>query len=80
MKYINHFNNCLWLSVISWRGRISIKKYNPAKMTKYGILVNVLCEALTEYVFNFHVYASKGKNQKIYYFNSCKTTWLYLSG
>lgn len=31
-------------------------------MTKYGILVNVLCEALTEYVSNFHVYANKGKN------------------
>ncbi|EFN86920.1 PiggyBac transposable element-derived protein 4, partial [Harpegnathos saltator] len=30
-------------SIIPWRGRLSIKTYNPAKLTKYGILVRMLC-------------------------------------
>ncbi|KAF8789731.1 PiggyBac transposable element-derived protein like [Argiope bruennichi] len=47
--------------VIPWRGRLSIKTYNPAKITKYGILVRVLSEARTGYVSNFCVYAADGK-------------------
>ncbi|XP_017762744.1 PREDICTED: piggyBac transposable element-derived protein 4-like [Eufriesea mexicana] len=47
--------------IIPWRGRLSIKTYNPAKITKYGILVRVLCEAVTGYVCNFHVYAADGE-------------------
>ena len=31
--------------LILWRGRLSIKTYNLAKITKYGILVRVLSEA-----------------------------------
>lgn len=47
--------------VIPWRGRLSIKTYNPAKITKYGILVRMLSEARTGYVSNFCVYAADGK-------------------
>ncbi|XP_046145451.1 piggyBac transposable element-derived protein 4-like [Osmia bicornis bicornis] len=47
--------------IIPWRGRLSIKTYNPAKITKYGILVRVLSEARTGYVSNFCVYAAEGK-------------------
>ncbi|KAL6418704.1 hypothetical protein ACFW04_011862 [Cataglyphis niger] len=47
--------------LIPWRGRLSIKTYNPAKTTKYGILVRVLSEARTGYVSNFCVYAAEGK-------------------
>ncbi|XP_066585579.1 piggyBac transposable element-derived protein 4-like [Prorops nasuta] len=47
--------------IIPWRGRLSIKTYNPAKITKYGILVRVLSEARTGYVSNFCVYAADGK-------------------
>nr|XP_012147783.1 PREDICTED: piggyBac transposable element-derived protein 4-like [Megachile rotundata] len=46
--------------VISWRGRLSIRTYNPAKITKYGILVRMLCEAVTGYICNFHIYAADG--------------------
>ncbi|KAL6419812.1 hypothetical protein ACFW04_011177 [Cataglyphis niger] len=47
--------------LIPWRGRLSIKTYNPAKTTKYGILVRVLSEARTGYVSNFCVYAAEEK-------------------
>ncbi|XP_020298085.1 piggyBac transposable element-derived protein 4-like [Pseudomyrmex gracilis] len=47
--------------VIPWRGRLSIKTYNPTKITKYGILVRMLSEARTGYVSNFCVYAADGK-------------------
>lgn len=47
--------------IIPLRGRLSIKTYNPAKITKYGILVRMLCEAVTGYICNFHVYAADGK-------------------
>ncbi|XP_014472553.1 PREDICTED: piggyBac transposable element-derived protein 4-like [Dinoponera quadriceps] len=64
-KFIDVYKPCQQLSldecVIPWRGRLSIKTYNPAKITKYGILVRVLCEAVTGYVCNFHVYAADGK-------------------
>ncbi|KAI4485480.1 hypothetical protein M0804_006985 [Polistes exclamans] len=33
--------------IIPWRGRLSIKIHNPEKITKYGILVRTLCEAIT---------------------------------
>ncbi|KAI4483932.1 hypothetical protein M0802_013192 [Mischocyttarus mexicanus] len=47
--------------IIPWRGRLSIKTYNLAKITKYGILLRILCEAVTGYICNFHVYAADGK-------------------
>lgn len=47
--------------IIPWRGRLAIKTYNPAKITKYGILVRVLSEARTGYVSNFCMYAGDGK-------------------
>ncbi|KAI4476082.1 hypothetical protein M0804_013878 [Polistes exclamans] len=47
--------------LIPWRGRLSIRTYNPAKTTKYGILIRVLSEARTGYVSNFCVYAADGK-------------------
>lgn len=48
-------------SIIPWRGRLSIKTYNPAKLTKYGILIKILCEARIGYVCNFRVYAADGQ-------------------
>ncbi|XP_055951474.1 piggyBac transposable element-derived protein 2-like [Argiope bruennichi] len=31
-------------AMIPWRGRLKFKTYNPAKITKYGILVRMVCE------------------------------------
>lgn len=64
-KFNEVYKPCQQLSlaecIIPWRGRLSIKTYNPAKITKCGILLRVLCEAPTEYICNFHVYAADGK-------------------
>ncbi|EFN87013.1 PiggyBac transposable element-derived protein 4, partial [Harpegnathos saltator] len=43
--------------IIPWRGRLSFRTYNPAKLVKYGILVRMLCEATSGYICNFKVYS-----------------------
>lgn len=48
-------------AMIPWRGRISFRTYNPAKITKYGILVRILCESESGYICNFEVYTGEGK-------------------
>lgn len=47
--------------MVPYRGRISFRTYNPAKRTKYGILVRMLCESETGYICNFEIYSSEGK-------------------
>jgi hypothetical protein len=47
--------------MIPWRGRLSFRTYNPAKLTKYGILVQMLCEAKTGYIFNMEICTAQGK-------------------
>ncbi|KOC69179.1 hypothetical protein WH47_07630, partial [Habropoda laboriosa] len=42
------------------RGRLSFRTYNPAKITKYGILVRMVCEGTTGYICNFDVYCAQG--------------------
>ena len=32
-----------------WRGRLRFRVYNPSKITKYGILVRMVCESSTGY-------------------------------
>lgn len=46
--------------IIPRRGRLSIRTYNPGKITKYGILVRMVCEAVAGYICNFHIYATDG--------------------
>lgn len=48
-------------SIIPWRGKLSIKTYNPAKIIKYGLLCRMLCEARTGYVSNIEIYCAEGK-------------------
>ncbi|CAK9809258.1 PiggyBac transposable element-derived protein 4 [Anthophora quadrimaculata] len=43
--------------IIPWRGRLSFRTYNPAKVVKYGILVRTVCEATSGYICNFKVYS-----------------------
>uniref|UniRef100_A0A1B0B473 PiggyBac transposable element-derived protein domain-containing protein n=1 Tax=Glossina palpalis gambiensis TaxID=67801 RepID=A0A1B0B473_9MUSC len=52
----------LWLdeAIIPRRGRLSFRTYNPAKITKYGILIWMLCEASSGYICNFKVYSGAG--------------------
>jgi hypothetical protein len=46
--------------IIPRRGRLSFRTYNPAKVTKYGILVRMLCEGTTGYIYDFKVYSDAG--------------------
>nr|XP_033320948.1 piggyBac transposable element-derived protein 4-like [Megalopta genalis] len=43
--------------IIPWRGRQNFQVYNPFKITKYGILIRMLCESSTGYVCNFDIYS-----------------------
>jgi hypothetical protein len=47
--------------LIPWRGRLRFRTYNPAKRTKYGILVQMLCKAKTGYNSNMEIYTAQGK-------------------
>ncbi|KAI4475939.1 hypothetical protein M0802_014972 [Mischocyttarus mexicanus] len=48
-------------AMIPFRGLISYKTYNPAKITKYGILIRMLCESESGYICNFEIYSGQGK-------------------
>nr|XP_012153228.1 PREDICTED: piggyBac transposable element-derived protein 4-like [Megachile rotundata] len=48
--------------IIPWRGRLSFRTYNPAKMIKYGILVRMVCEASSGYICNLEIYCAQGKS------------------
>ncbi|XP_043259649.1 piggyBac transposable element-derived protein 4-like [Colletes gigas] len=48
-------------NVIPWGGRLSSRKYNPAKLIKYGILVRMVCEAVSGYICKLEIYCAQGK-------------------
>lgn len=48
-------------AMVPYRGRISFRTYNPAKITKYGILIRMLCESESGYICNFEIYSGQGK-------------------
>jgi hypothetical protein len=48
-------------AVIPWRGRLSIRTYNPGKIIKYGLLVRVVSESTSGYIGNLEIYAGEGK-------------------
>jgi hypothetical protein len=47
--------------MIPWRERLRFRTYNTGKITKYGILVRMLCEATTGYISNMEIYTAHGK-------------------
>lgn len=47
-------------SIMPWRGRLSFKVYNASKITKYGLLIRMVCEARTGYICNFRMYCGEG--------------------
>ncbi|KAL6420058.1 hypothetical protein ACFW04_011915 [Cataglyphis niger] len=48
-------------AMVPFRGRISFRTYNPAKIMKYGILIRMLCESESGYICNFEIYSGQGK-------------------
>lgn len=47
--------------MVPWRGRLRFRTYNPAKLTKYGLLVRMVCESDTGYICNMDIYTAEGK-------------------
>ena len=46
-------------AMLGWRGRLWLRVYNPGKITKYGILVRMVCESSTGYISNLQIYDGK---------------------
>jgi hypothetical protein len=47
--------------MILWRGQLRFETYNPGKLTKHGILLQMLCEAKAGYISNMEIYTAQGK-------------------
>jgi len=45
--------------MLGWRGCLRFCMYNPSKITKYSILVWMVCESSTEYIYNLQIYDGK---------------------
>jgi len=48
-------------AMIPWRGRLKFRTYNPGKITKYTVLVGMVCEAVSGYICNMKIYSAEGK-------------------
>ena len=48
-------------AMIPWRGHLKFRTYNPEKITKYGMLVRTVCEAVSAYICNIKIYSAEGK-------------------
>jgi hypothetical protein len=48
-------------ATIPWRGRLKFRSYNPGKI-KHGVLVRMVCEAVSGYICNMEIYSAEGKN------------------
>jgi hypothetical protein len=47
--------------MIPLRGRLKFTTYNPGKITKHGVLVRVMYEAVSGSICNVEIYSAKGK-------------------
>ena len=56
MMYIPEKNLSLDEGMLKWKGRLSIKVYNPMKPAKYGLKFYFLCESQSGYVLDFIMY------------------------
>nr|XP_012148632.1 PREDICTED: piggyBac transposable element-derived protein 4-like [Megachile rotundata] len=64
-KFKENFNLSQNISIdegiIPWCGRLNFKVYNPSKITKYGILIRMLCDSTTGYISTFKIYCGAGQ-------------------
>jgi hypothetical protein len=44
-----------------WRGRLKFRTYNPEKITKYEVLVKMVCEAVSGNICNMEIYSAERK-------------------
>ena len=48
-------------AMIPWRGRLRIRTCNPRKLINYGLLVRMVTESNSGYIFNLKIYAGEGR-------------------
>lgn len=46
--------------MIPWCGRLNFHVYNPSKLTKYGIVIRMVCELVSGYISKFKIYSGPG--------------------
>ena len=51
-------------AMIPWQGRLKFRTYNRGKITKYGVLVRMVCEAVSGYICNMEIYSAEGKKME----------------
>jgi hypothetical protein len=47
--------------MIPLRGHPKFRKYHPGKITKYGVLVRIVCEAMLGYICDMEIYSAEAK-------------------
>ena len=52
-------------TIITWRGRLKFRTYNPGNITQYGVLVRMMCEAVSGYICNTEIYSAEGKKLEV---------------
>ncbi|XP_069752086.1 piggyBac transposable element-derived protein 4-like [Narcine bancroftii] len=50
-------------AMVAYKGRLYFKQYAPAKPTKWGLKVWMLCEAATGYCLNFNIYTGRRRTE-----------------
>ena len=62
-QYTAQNKNCHLMKpmMIPWRVSLKFRTYNPGKITKYGVLVRMVCEAVLGYICNMEIYSVEGK-------------------
>jgi hypothetical protein len=45
--------------MLGWQGHLRFHVYNPSEITKYGILVQLVCESMSGYICNMQIYDGK---------------------
>jgi len=48
-------------TMIPWWGHLKFKPYNPGKITKCGVLVRMVCEAISGFICNMEICSAEGK-------------------
>ena len=48
--------------MIPWWGHLKFRTFIPWKITKYGVLVRRICEAVSGYIWNLETYSAEGNN------------------
>jgi len=80
-NYITHREISLDDGMLGWQSRLQFRVYNPGKITKYGILVRMVCDSSTGYICNLQIYygmlyyVTFSKNNP----NSCKSFLDFMS-